>query len=178
MKEFHFVINPNMHNKIKNYCKTKKISQNKSIREIITTMIPFIRNLHFFEKEDNCKYRIIGGKKNIHLYFDDELYRELKLIHSNLNYYSIAILVRDMIENFFIHFNKNKNETDVINEMQKIKNEMKSKSEATEYEIVKVLEEKVGQLSFPPPPKFVSIDYTEKFSIFSLKLLIPDLLFI
>ncbi len=181
MKEFHFVVNLKMHTKIKNYCENKKISLNQGIKHIVTTMIPFIRNRHFFEKEDNCKYRRIKAAKNIHLYIDDNLYRELKLIHSNLNYYSIAILVRDMIENFFSCFDMNQNDEDVVNEMNKMKDEMKSKSEATGYEIVKINKDEgdkgIGQLSFSPSQKFIAIDYTEGFSIFSLKLIKQALIF-
>jgi len=127
-------------------------------------------------KEDRCKYRRIWAKKNIHIYIDDKIYRELKLIHSNLNYYSIAILVRNMIEKFFTWFNENNNEEDVVREVEKIKKEMRDKSEVTGYEIVKV-KKKVGQLCQNSIQKFISVDYMESFSIFSLKIFNPDLIF-
>ncbi|MBN2441425.1 MAG: hypothetical protein JXJ04_08760, partial [Spirochaetales bacterium] len=66
---------------------------------------------------------------HVHVYVPDELYRELKLLHQDLNFYSIAQLVRELLDFFLglVDVYKNK----VFIELKKIFARWKAEDEET-----------------------------------------------
>jgi len=83
-KKFNFMIGEDLENNLIIYCKKKKISYNLCVNYIIELMLPLIKKIHFFSEEDNCKYQQIKATKKIRAYIKEDIYRELKLVHSNL----------------------------------------------------------------------------------------------
>jgi len=101
-KLFHFVINSEMQEKIVNYSKLLGKSTSKTIEEIIEKSIAIIRSRHYFDMEEKNEYPKVSWNKRIVVKIKDSDYRELKLIHANLNVFSIAKIVRYMIDSFFL----------------------------------------------------------------------------
>ncbi len=121
IREFNFMIGKELQDKIEDYCKTKNISRNKCLTIILNMMIPLLKKEHFTGEERGNKYEIITAVKRIHLYLDEKLYREVKLIHSNLDFFSMAGIVRFLIEDFFERVKKNNgDEKSVEREMREI----------------------------------------------------------
>ncbi len=121
IREFNFMIGQELQEKIKNYCETKKISYNKCLTIIFTIMIPLLKKEHFTGEERGNKYQVFTAFKRIHLYLDEKLYRELKLIHSNLDFFSMAAIVRFLIEKFFERLEENNGDEKAIErEMREI----------------------------------------------------------
>jgi len=160
IREFNFMIGQELHIKIENYRNENNISYNKAIFIIFNMMIPLLKKEHFTGNEKNSKYQLIKAVKRVHLYLEDEIYREIKLIHSNLNFYSMAILVRFLIEEFFKIYEKN----------QKDENVVKKEMEETEEEYNRPgvwWKLKVGQLFEP----YLIISYNDKYNTQKIKLL-------
>ena len=108
--EFHFrdcsFINDELE-KISRICQKSKSGM---INIILENNIPLLEKYHFRRKGQNSRYKFIkqqspGNREkkvvNIHCYMDFKFYKRLKQIHSDLNYYSIAQLLREIIR-FFI----------------------------------------------------------------------------
>ena len=114
IREFNFVIGQELHDKIKDYSDKKNITYNNVIIIIFNIMIPLLKKEHFTGEERNNKYQRITAVKRIHLYLDEKLHREIKLIHSNLDFFSMAILVRFLIEEFFRRLEKEKKNEEKI----------------------------------------------------------------
>jgi len=173
-KEFNFVINKDLNDKLKNYCKQKNIPCSKAVNKIIKIMLPLIKKHHFFSKENNCKYKIIFAVKKIHSYIDKKIYRELKLVHSNLNFYSIAILVRYLLNKFFELLEKRNGRVKSVKiGMKKFNEKLRKRCEEINYEIEKGRKRK-KQLSRIPT---IQIVYTCRSSIHNIKILSPNLIF-
>jgi len=173
-KEFNFMINEELNNKLKDYCEQRNIPCSKAINKIIKIMLPIIKKHHFFSKENNCKYKIIIAVKKIHSHLDKRLYRELKLVHSNLNFYSIAILVRYLLKKFFeLLEKKNGRVKSVKRSMKKFSEKLRKRCKDLNYEIVKVKKREKQLSRFPT----IQIVYTCRSSIHNIKILNPDLIF-
>ncbi|MBN2442448.1 MAG: hypothetical protein JXJ04_13925 [Spirochaetales bacterium] len=122
--DFHFVLNQGMKNKLQ--C-LNIFEECKSISGIIVKILklltPVIAKEHKWGKQRMSKYMAVCKDPNeirehFHVYVPDELYRELKLLHQDLNFYSIAMVVR-MLLNFFLGLvDVYKNE--VIHELEKL----------------------------------------------------------
>ncbi|MBN2444002.1 MAG: hypothetical protein JXJ04_21750 [Spirochaetales bacterium] len=113
-----------MKNKLKSLELFKK---NKSLSGIMVTILklltPIIRKEHKWGKQRFSRYRAVCDdpeevREDVHVYVPDELYRELKLLHQDLNFYSIAQLVRGLVNCFLEMADVYKN--DVFQELQKV----------------------------------------------------------
>ena len=101
MKEFDFVLNKSLFDKIK-YLKEKKNKDLSAIvREIILSMIPILRKKHLYEKRREKDYKFINASEKIRVFLPEEVYNELKLVHDQLNSFSIATLIRELLEVYF-----------------------------------------------------------------------------
>ena len=121
-KEFNFMIGGELNKKIETYSNKKGIDYNDVIIIIFNLMIPLLKKEHFTGVERKNKYERITAVKRVHLYLEEEIYREIKLIHSNLDFFSMAIVVRFLIEEFFKRLEKDKKDEDEIKkEMEKTK---------------------------------------------------------
>ncbi|HOL56692.1 MAG TPA: hypothetical protein PLD75_03930 [Spirochaetota bacterium] len=123
MKEFDFVLNKSLFDKIK-YLKEKK---NKDlsviVREIILLMIPILRKKHLYEKRRDKDYKFINATEKIRVFLPEELYNELKLVHDQLNSFSIATLIRELLEIYFAGI-ETYGEEKFMKMIQEIKNEI------------------------------------------------------
>ncbi|HOJ63067.1 MAG TPA: hypothetical protein PLE45_01490 [Spirochaetota bacterium] len=128
MKEFDFVLNKSLFDKIK-YLKEKK---NKDlsviVREIILLMIPILRKKHLYEKRKEKDYKFINATEKIRVFLPEEVYNELKLVHDQLNSFSIATLIRELLEVYFIGI-ETYGEEKFIKMIQEIKNEIEGLKE-------------------------------------------------
>ena len=101
MKEFDFVLNQNLFEKINILRNEKDKDLSTLIREIIIFMLPVLKRKHLFEKRRDKDYRFINATHRIRIYIPEEVYNELKLVHDHINSFSIAILIRELLELYF-----------------------------------------------------------------------------
>ncbi len=101
MKEFDFVLNKSLFDKIKNLKDKKNKDLSVIVREIILLMIPILRKKHLYEKRKEKDYKFINATEKIRVFLPEEIYNELKLVHDQLNSFSIATLIRELLEVYF-----------------------------------------------------------------------------
>jgi len=97
---FHFMMDAEMKNRLRKlsmYGKTRGISG--LIVSIVSILSPMVNNVHFFGKQKRSRYETVCddpeiARESTHVYMPGEMYRKLKLMHQDLNYYSIAQLLR------------------------------------------------------------------------------------
>ncbi|HOL57564.1 MAG TPA: hypothetical protein PK351_09545 [Spirochaetota bacterium] len=129
MLDFDFVINKDLFEKIKSLKEKTNIGLSKLIREIIIFMIPFLRKKHLFEKRREKDYKIINATHKIRVYLPKEVYNELKMVHDQINSFSIATLVRELLETYFsgIENYGEKNFINIVSKLKKIIEGLKEK---------------------------------------------------
>lgn len=103
---FHFVIGRDMKAELKDLDMYKKAgSLSGLIVNIFTLLAPGLENEYFYGKQRESCYEYVTDdplmkREHIHVYMPDYLYRQLKLIHQDLNFYSIAQLARFFLRLF------------------------------------------------------------------------------
>jgi len=101
-KLYHFVCTESMMNKIIYFSKYMKLDKSKALRLIIDTMMPLLDNYLVFEQESqDFGYNEFGSEVDIRFYIDPNVYRKIKNAHGVMHTFSVAVLVRKMIEMFF-----------------------------------------------------------------------------
>ena len=101
-KLYHFVAKESMKDRIEKFSKYMKLDFSKTMRLIVDTMMPFLDNYVFFEEESSdFGYIEFGAEVDIRFYIDPNVYRKLKNAHGVMHSFSIAVMVRKMIEWFF-----------------------------------------------------------------------------
>jgi hypothetical protein len=101
--EFHFVIARSMRESLKDLKVFKKpLSLSKTIVEILKALRPLVKAEQKWGEQRMSKYRYISDdrdEKRDHVcaYLNEDVYRELKLIHQDLNFYSISQIVRGFL---------------------------------------------------------------------------------
>ncbi|MBN1697978.1 MAG: hypothetical protein JW881_10730 [Spirochaetales bacterium] len=124
LHEFHCVITTTMRKKLKNqklFCSRGSLSG--IIVGIISLFNPFTLKEHQWGKQRMSRYQPVSHdhdehREHIHVYFPEDVYRKVKLLHADLNFFSIAQLVRWLLELFLEMFEKYGNK--VIEEFEKI----------------------------------------------------------
>jgi hypothetical protein len=122
--EFHFVIARTIREHLKNLTVFKKpMSFSGIIAEILKILRPVIKGEHKWGEQRMSKYRYVSEDKDekrdhVHTYLDEDVYRELKLIHQDLNFYSIGQIVRGFVD-FFLELVKEHGDN-VFKELKKI----------------------------------------------------------
>ena len=105
--DFHFVIDREMKKKLNSLVLFQKSKSLSGIMvKILQLLTPVIGKEHKWGKQRFSRYQAVCDnpeeiREHVHMYVPDELYRELKLLHQDLNFYSIAQLVRGLV-NFFL----------------------------------------------------------------------------
>jgi len=91
--------------KLNNIENVKNLSISKKINFIIKFLTNFIDIYHYTAKEKNSSYKIVDneGERNIHVYLDKSDYRKFKKIKSDLNFYSMAQVIRYVINKFLFY---------------------------------------------------------------------------
>ncbi|HOJ63699.1 MAG TPA: hypothetical protein PLE45_04690 [Spirochaetota bacterium] len=123
MKKFEFVLNKSLFERIE-YLKEKK-TKNLSVivREIILLIIPVLRIKHIYEDRRYKDYKFINATEKIRVFLPEEIYNELKLVHDQLNSFSIATLIRELLEIYFSGI-ETYGEEKFMKMIQKLKNEI------------------------------------------------------
>ncbi len=108
LHKYNFVINNELNEKIKKYCCNKKISKNKLINNILTLMMPVL-DYYYYKYNDTAKYEYknFSSTNKIRIVIDKNMYNKIKQIHNNMNTFSAAALIREMIKIFFKEIEKN-----------------------------------------------------------------------
>ncbi|MBN2532394.1 MAG: hypothetical protein JXB88_05855 [Spirochaetales bacterium] len=135
LHEFHFVITQRMKVRLEGLHVFKGLhSLSGIIARILLLLVPVIKHEHDHGKQRYSRYRYVSpdrreSRVHAHAYLPEDLYRKLKLIHQDLNFFSMAQIVRFFIELFFLLVNKYKG--DVLQELKRIFEEWKEKARAT-----------------------------------------------
>ena len=102
-KEFHFVLNEKSDEKLMILKEKLDIkSMSKTIVMILDQMMPYIEKHEISFEDKRSRYRYVGEedeyRRHIHAYMPESLYKRLKKIHHDINYYSMAQFLRKIIE--------------------------------------------------------------------------------
>ncbi|MBN1696683.1 MAG: hypothetical protein JW881_04125 [Spirochaetales bacterium] len=81
------------------------------IIRIISFIDPLIIKEHQWGKQRMSRYQPVSLnsdeiREHVHVYFPEKMYRKIKLLHADLNIFSIAQLVRGLLELFFAMVDK------------------------------------------------------------------------
>jgi hypothetical protein len=105
--DFHFMLDQRTKEQLFSnvIMRNTKISLSNLIKRIIRDMIPIIRAEHRYGNQRVSEYKIVAENsdeviEHVHVYFFEPVYRELKCLHHDLNFYSIAQLVRYILKVF------------------------------------------------------------------------------
>jgi hypothetical protein len=100
--EYHFILSKRMKADIIKLSKKMDKSISSTIAHIITILNPMLERYHYIypENKRDGEYRLVNGKKHIHAYIDEIQYRKTKQVFAHMYIYSMAIIVRRMIEIF------------------------------------------------------------------------------
>lgn len=109
--QFHIVLPESMMEELKSldlYKKTNNLSF--VIVNILTILNPVLKVEHEWGYQRESKYLYVSEdseekRKHVAVYMQEKIYRQLKLMHQDLNFYSIAQLVRALCE-FFLELVK------------------------------------------------------------------------
>ena len=137
--EFHFRIDLEMERELTNlelYKNQKKFS--RLIINIIKILCPRLENELLVGRQRNNRYKLVNSntkieRKSVHVYMPCSMYRKLKLMHHDLNFYSIAQLLRWILR-FFLNLNKEYGEN-VVNKLKKLLMQWREKSKVRRYKI-------------------------------------------
>jgi hypothetical protein len=106
--EFHFLIPRSMKKKLRELTVFKKpIGFSKTVKKILSALRPAIKVEHKWGEQQMSRYRYVSDDKNevrdhVCAYLDEDVYRELKSIHQDLNFYSIGQIIRDFLDFFLV----------------------------------------------------------------------------
>jgi hypothetical protein len=104
--EYHFIMAKSMLDKFTKLGVCKGGGNfSKLIENIILILIPAVRVEQEWGKQRESKYRRISenpleSKIDVSVYLSEKVYRQLKQVHNDLNFYSIAQIVREVMELF------------------------------------------------------------------------------
>jgi hypothetical protein len=103
-KEFHFIMKESSLTKLEELAKSLKKSVSSTIVEIFENMKPYLEKKELAFKEESGKYGNIGNldetRTHVHVYFPKDLHRKLKQVHQDLDYFSMAQILREIIEKY------------------------------------------------------------------------------
>ena len=168
--DFHFVLDRGMKNKLNRlnlFKKSKSLSG--IIIQILELLTPVIRKEHKWGKQRLSKYRAVCDdpeeiRDHVHVYVQGEMYRELKLLHQDLNFFSIAQIVRGFIDFFLGLVDVYKNE--VFPELEKLFARWKSEDSETRLTPRKFIRQLWKLIRFLPGKNRLVTIYNNNFSPF------------
>lgn len=106
LHEFHFVIAGSMEKSLKNLDIWGGFrSLSGIIVKVLSLLAPLVKREHKWGEQRMSRYMPVSGnpdekRAHVHVYLPGNVYRWLKLMHQDLNVFSIAQLVRDFLEVF------------------------------------------------------------------------------
>jgi hypothetical protein len=124
LHEFHCILDRNMKEKLRDLDIFKAVrGVSGTIVRILQVLIPVIRKELKWGEQRMSRYMNVCDdpdveRDNVHVYVPVGLYRELKLLHQALNFYSIAQFVRGLLEWFLVFVEGC--DGDVLQELQEL----------------------------------------------------------
>ena len=106
LHDFHFVMDKGMKEALTRlYIKEEKRSLSGIIVMILSLIGPLIKKEHLWGEQRKSRYLAVCNnpdevREHVHVYFPKDVYRELKLMHQDLNVFSIAMVVREFLRFF------------------------------------------------------------------------------
>ncbi|HOL57852.1 MAG TPA: hypothetical protein PLD75_09885, partial [Spirochaetota bacterium] len=98
---FEFVVNKDLYEKIKNLKNQKNKNLSAIVRDIMLKMAFFLTKKHIEEPIRKKDYPRVNASKKIRTFLPEEVYNQLKMLHHQLNTFSMATLVREIMEVYF-----------------------------------------------------------------------------
>ncbi|MBN1697629.1 MAG: hypothetical protein JW881_08960 [Spirochaetales bacterium] len=104
--EFHLIITDIMREKLRNL---KLFGSSRSLSGVIVRIVslvdPLIIKEHKWGRQRMSRYKSVSdnpaeNREHVHVYFPEDVYRKIKLLHADLNCYSIAQFLRGLLELF------------------------------------------------------------------------------
>ena len=119
--EFHFIITRSMKKCLNNLDRFSNLSG--IIVKVLSLLAPILKREHKWGKQRMSHYMPVCDnpdeiREHVHAYLPEGLYRELKLLHQNLNVFSIAQIVREFLGIFLGLYEKYGNH--VFKELEKM----------------------------------------------------------
>ncbi|MBN2536102.1 MAG: hypothetical protein JXB88_24690 [Spirochaetales bacterium] len=124
LHEFHFVIAQSMRIRLEELDVFKGLHKiSRSVVRILLLLVPVIKREHDWGKQRDSCYKYVSPDPNenrvhAHAYLPEDLYRKLKLIHQDLNFFSMGQIVRFFIKVFFKLVDEYKE--DVLKELERM----------------------------------------------------------
>jgi hypothetical protein len=173
--EFHFVMGRDMKKDLKNLAMYKETgSLSGVIVRVLSFLIPAFEKEHKWGKQRMSRYMHVSDnpaekREHVHAYFPVSLYRQLKLMHQDLNFYSIAQLIREFLD-YFLGLVKVYGD-DVFQKLQRVFKKWKvedEKNRLTPWQFIRQLYKIIQHL--PGQNRLISIynNYYSPFWIFRL----------
>ncbi len=170
MKKYDFVINKTLLEKIKNLAKKRSISLSCLMREIFEKIIPILEKKHLKEKRREKEYPIVCAIHRVRVYLSKKLYNQLKLIHSHLNTFSMAVLVREILEEYFVGV-ETLGEKDFEDKIERLKKKLdelrKKKAVVVKKDKGKVMPPNIRR--HPNPDQYFLLTFDSKFRLLEIK---------
>jgi hypothetical protein len=101
--ELHIVLNEKLLSDLKKHSRrlnSKSVSS--AIVEIFEKYLPYLEKTQIEFQNRKSSYKLIADlkekRKHVHVYFPEKYYRKLKELHQYINFYSIAQIIREIIE--------------------------------------------------------------------------------
>jgi hypothetical protein len=104
--KFHFKVDAEMMSNINGISMFKRAGNiSRLIVRVLTLLSPGLEEKHLKNEQMMSRYEFVCedknmARKNVFVYLPDKFYRELKLMHQDLNYYSMAQLLRLVLRVF------------------------------------------------------------------------------
>ena len=124
LHEFHFVLDRSMKKNLMGLKLYQKLGNLSGvITRILSLISPVIKREHKWGEQRKSRYLPVCNdpeeiREHMHVYFPEKVYREFKLMHQDLNYYSIAQLVREFLRYFLDLVQEYKDKT--LDELQRL----------------------------------------------------------
>ncbi len=124
MLQFDFVIDDNLFSNIKILKEKNNKGFSEIIREVINTMLPFLKKKHLTEERRKRDYPSVNATKKVRVFLEERIYNELKQIHDTLNTFSITVLVREILKLYFDLIEKYEFDGFEEKRLEKVKNKI------------------------------------------------------
>ena len=106
LHEFHFLIAGSMKKCLENLDIFRGFrSLSGIVVRVLSLLSPIVKREHKWGEQRMSRYKHVSDnpdevREHVHAYLPTDLYRELKLIHQDLNFFSIAQICREFLEIF------------------------------------------------------------------------------
>ena len=136
--KFHFKMDVEMMQTLANTSIFRKIGNfSRLIIRVLTMLSPCMEKQHLKGEQMMSRYQLIHDdmeieRKSVYVYLPDSRYRQLKLMHQDLNYYSMAQLLR-LILSVFLDLTKEYGD-DVEAKLMLLYRQWKAKRDRRKYE--------------------------------------------